>query len=323
VKLNKSKYCLNCNEEINNSNYCSNCGQLNSDKRLTLRQIFKEFIGDYFTFDSKFFKSLVPLLIKPGYLTREYLRGRRVTYIFPLRLYIFTTFLFFFVVTVNTKLDFDKFANGDRPIDSTKVDETNIEKSSLAKNSFEEKIKAKTEQEVNYSVNSTDSTKEINIRGPGFEFSFDDDEKDESPFVRYMNNKGKYLAGFEDGSSLFWKEVINQLPKVMFLLLPLFALILKLLYSRKKILYVEHLVFSLHIHTFIFIMLIIASLIANVYIIFGIIFLIFVYIFLSQYKFYEQSIIKSLFKYFILMSIYLFTLIPAFGVLAFLAFISI
>lgn len=57
--------------------------------------MFHDFLGHYFTFDSKFFHSIVPLVIKPGFLSREYAKGRRVSYILPLRLYIFTTFIFF------------------------------------------------------------------------------------------------------------------------------------------------------------------------------------------------------------------------------------
>ncbi len=324
MKLNKSKHCLNCKEEINDHNYCPNCGQLNSDKRLTLFQIFKEFLGDYFTFDSKFFRSLVPLLISPGHLTREYLKGRRVTYIFPLRLYLFTTFLFFFVATVNTKMDFVKFIKSDGLKDSTKVDKAVKDSLDNEKKSFEELIKSRVNEDVAYSIDSTISSKKVKVSGPGFKFSFNEnDKKEQSAFERYMNNKGKYLASLKDGSGMFWKEVINQLPKVMFLLLPLFACFLKLLYVRRKILYVEHLVFSLHIHTFIFIMLIIVSLISNIYVTFAIIFLIFLYIFLALYNFYEQSIMKSIFKYFILMAFYFISLIPAFVVLVLLAFISL
>ncbi|HDL18667.1 MAG TPA: DUF3667 domain-containing protein [Bacteroidetes bacterium] len=64
---------------------------------MTVRRFLKEFIGDYFTFDAKFFRSLFPLLFKQGHLTKEYISGRRANDIYPLRLYIFTTFLFFFI----------------------------------------------------------------------------------------------------------------------------------------------------------------------------------------------------------------------------------
>ena len=105
MKQNKTTHCLNCGAYIGETNYCHNCGQMNTDKRLTLKQLLHDFFGDYFTFDSKFFRSLFPLLVRPGHLTREYVSGRRVSYVLPLRLYIFTTFVFFFVLALNTKFD--------------------------------------------------------------------------------------------------------------------------------------------------------------------------------------------------------------------------
>lgn len=322
MKLNKSKHCLNCHNEINESNYCPNCGQLNSDKKLSLRQILKDFLGDYFTFDSKFFKSLVPLLIKPGYLTREYINGKRTRYIFPLRLYVFTTFLFFFVVTLNTKLDFDKFTNTDN--DSVKVGTTIIDSNMVSNDEFDTQFQKKLKEDITYALDSSSNGKKVKVKGPGFGFSFDENDTTQSAFVQYINNKAKYLANLgEEGSSRFWKEVINQLPKVMFILLPVFAFILKLIYIRRKILYVEHLVFALHIHTFIFIVLIVAAFISNSYVIFGLILLILLYIFFSQLNFYRQSKRKSIFKFSLLMMFYLFALAPSFGLLAFLAFVSV
>ncbi len=104
-KFLKSDICSNCNTDIGDANYCPNCGQINSHKQLSLAQILKDLLGDYFTFDSKFFKSLGPLVTKPGHLTNEYVSGRRNSYILPLRLYIFTTFLFFLVLSLINAVD--------------------------------------------------------------------------------------------------------------------------------------------------------------------------------------------------------------------------
>lgn len=318
MKLNKSKHCLNCHEEINDSNYCPNCGQLNTDKKVTLKQLSKDFLGDYFTFDSKFFKSLFPLLIKPGHLTKEYIRGKRISYILPLRLYIFTTFVFFFIVTINTKLDFEKFANDYS--DSTANSVASIDTSKTLVDKIQNDLKS----DVVYKIDSSKSKRQTVVVGPAFNLSIDEATDSSSALVKYLNNKSKYLASFGDESGeIFWKEVINQIPKVMFVLLPLFALFLKLLYIRRKILYIEHLVFSLHIHTFIFIVLIISVFIPNFYVVLGLLLVIFIYLFLSIYNYYEQSFLKSFFKFIILLSVYLVTMLPTFLLLAFLAMISI
>jgi len=323
MKLKKSTHCLNCNEDINNSNYCPNCGQMNTQKKLPIKHFLRDFIGDYFTFDSKFFKSIIPLLIKPGHLTREYLDGRRVSYIFPLRLYIFTTFVFFFVITLNTKLDYAKFSNN--MSDSTKTETALADSINKSASGLEDKISSELKKGITYKLDTAaNSGKNIDVEGPGFSFNFTNSEKNNNEFLSYLDNKSKYLAGLgNEGSALFWKEIINQFPKLMFLLLPIFALILKLLYIRNNILYVEHLVFALHIHTFAFILLFITIFFANVYVISVILLCIIIYLFLSILNFYGQSVGKSSIKFCLLIVLYTFALLPSFGLLIFLAFLSI
>lgn len=77
--------------------YCAACGQAAVGDS-TFRHFLHQFLGDYFTFDSKITRSLKPLLFAPGELTVEYMRGRRQRYVPPLRLFIFLSVLFFLVV---------------------------------------------------------------------------------------------------------------------------------------------------------------------------------------------------------------------------------
>lgn len=77
--------------------YCPGCGQAAVGDN-SFRHFLDQFLGDYFTFDSKITRSLKPLLVRPGELTLEYMRGRRARYIPPLRLFIFLSVLFFLVV---------------------------------------------------------------------------------------------------------------------------------------------------------------------------------------------------------------------------------
>ena len=77
--------------------YCANCGQHALDDG-SFRSFAEQFLGDYFTFDSKIIRSVVPLLIRPGWLTTEYLIGRRARYIPPLRMFIFLSVIFFVVI---------------------------------------------------------------------------------------------------------------------------------------------------------------------------------------------------------------------------------
>lgn len=339
----KSKNCLNCNAEINDSNYCHNCGQENSHKHLSVKQLFSDFLGDYLTFDSKLFHSLFPLLFKPGHLTEEYSRGRRNRYIFPLRLYVFTTFVFFFVLTLNNKFD--------ESISEEKAEQTDwqtVSKDSLVKileeysetipNEIRNEIitkldsahsKSKREKESN-SFLHIGSTGDINFDSTASynHFTLNDADFDSSSFMGIMTNhlrkKFQHLSEMgEEGSKVFQKEMINQIPKVMFFLLPIFALILKLIFIRHKIYYLEHLIFSLHIHTLVFLLLTLLLFFENEWFLLGLFLTAFSYLFFAIKNFYQQSLVKSFVKMILLIFSYTLCLIPGFLFLLFLAVVSI
>jgi hypothetical protein len=89
-KYRKETNCLNCGSEVTGK-FCSDCGQENIETRENFFHLAFHTIGDFFHFDSKFFRSMIPLFVKPGFLTQEYWAGRRTNYIHPLRLFFFAT----------------------------------------------------------------------------------------------------------------------------------------------------------------------------------------------------------------------------------------
>jgi hypothetical protein len=316
MNLKKSNYCLNCKASIGDANYCSNCGQLNTDKRLPVKHFLKDLFGDVFTFDSKFFRSIFPLVLKPGHLTNEYLTGRRANYIYPIRLYIFTTFLFFFVVTINTKIDQQNF---DEEESSAKAS-FSADSMEVILNKYNVFIPEGVKDQIK---NDLDSSLVSQKNDSNIKFDFGNSDSKNS-LSQYLNKKAKYLTNMgKEGGTLFWKEMINQIPKVLFILLPMFALFLKILYIRRKILYIEHLIFSLHIHTFIFLYLLLALLLPYWYIILTIILGIFLHLFLSMKNVYQQSIFKTFVKMHLLLFLYFILIIPAFALLALLAMVSV
>ncbi len=88
----KSKNCKNCNYKLE-KNYCSNCGQKDMDI-LKFREILKEFFDDILDLDSRAYRTLKYLLFRPGFLTIEYWKGKRMKYISPFKLILITSFIF-------------------------------------------------------------------------------------------------------------------------------------------------------------------------------------------------------------------------------------
>src|SRR4051812_18977496 len=90
-KVKQSHHCLNCGAVIGEVNYCPHCGQLNHSGKETAFGLLHELVSDFLHFDNKVIRSLIPLLFKPGQLTIEYNKGRRVRYLHPVRLFLSVT----------------------------------------------------------------------------------------------------------------------------------------------------------------------------------------------------------------------------------------
>lgn len=90
--------CLDCGAELVGP-HCHRCGQGAVDRRRPLRALVSDALGDFFSFDSRLLRTLGPLFLRPGFLTAEWVRGRRTRYVPPLRLYVFTAAIFFFVLS--------------------------------------------------------------------------------------------------------------------------------------------------------------------------------------------------------------------------------
>ena len=96
-KERKEKICLNCNAELQ-GRFCHKCGQENIEPKESFLHLLSHLVSHEFHFDSKFFSTAKHLLLTPGFLTKEYMAGRRVSYLDPIRMYIFLSAFFFLVV---------------------------------------------------------------------------------------------------------------------------------------------------------------------------------------------------------------------------------
>jgi hypothetical protein len=327
----KKSNCQNCQYPLlENYIYCPNCGQENSDKLVAFSTLISEVMSNYIAYDSRLGRTIIPFLFKPGLLTNEFIAGKRIKYMHPLRLYFIVSFFYFliFSVVVSKQINVNEPAfsfGGDVKVPSADSIDREIRQeinTALLENealSVEEKRKVdsvlkKIPQSPLVASSKADSVKgrtkekDINVdrllKIPGItpEQVLDSLDQKKSWLNLLLAKQGIKLAN-EKGNTIV-NYLISKASLMMFLLLPFFALILKLFYLRTKRLYIEHIIFTLHIHTFLFFILSSALLIDYIWpneLIFtltGI--LVFVYFLLSFRSVYHQGWFKTLLKMFIL-----------------------
>ncbi len=95
-KEREEKICLNCGAHLT-GRYCHICGQENTEPKETVWGLVSHFFNDITHFDGKFFSTVKCLVTKPGFLSSEYLKGRRASYLHPIRMYVFTSAFFFII----------------------------------------------------------------------------------------------------------------------------------------------------------------------------------------------------------------------------------
>lgn len=213
--------CKNCGHNGSGS-YCSNCGQ----KYEQLSKPFGEILADLFgalNIDSSIFSTLVPFLFRPGFLTTEYIEGRRKKYMSPVRLYLFLSVVFFFIA---------------REASRNPIGESSIVKITHGSDTMKSIISSDSEL---VDILSSDSLY-YGIAHP--EDSLDRQSYEKSERLR------KSILKASGNTDRFINVVYRDVSYIMFVLMPVLALLLLLLFFRKKQYYIEHLLFSVNMHSF-------------------------------------------------------------------------
>ena len=252
-----SDACQNCGTELKGP-FCYYCGQ--PDKRFLrfFPVMIREMFQDVFELDSRFTRTLKPLLLHPGKLTRDYIDGRRFRYTPPIRIYLFASIIFFLLVTLATNLlDLEVTAKEDgtetRHFGVLQMDDDTTGPG--ATNPI---------AEPEGSLADEDELPDIILFGG--EKWHPVDNPVNLPLVparlddwinRELVESPKKAREIEKNPKLIIQSMIDILPTVVFLLLPVFALVMKLFYMFAKRYYIEHLIFSLHNHSFIFVIFIV------------------------------------------------------------------
>jgi hypothetical protein len=276
----KENDCANCGTELEGK-FCHKCGQENLELKENFGHMMTHAISDYFHFDHQFFHTLKPLVFSPGKLTNEYVAGRRVQYLHPVKMYIFISLIYFLLlfksgfepVTVkqtSNKKDTKKEIEADnKQLDSVLRDPS---VPYLAKKAVEQakRVNANRLKDVagDEKVASSGHITTTKTRLPGtshdlsYEAYLTAQEKlpvaeRDNWFERMYNKKSfHYQEKYgEHARDEFFEEIKHNMPKMMFLLLPLCALIFKIAFWSNRKYYVEHLIFTFHLHCFLFLYL--------------------------------------------------------------------
>ena len=320
----KEKNCLNCGTEVT-GRFCHNCGQENIEPKETVWHLVSHFFEDMTHFDGKFFTSLKDLVFKPGFLSKEYMIGRRVRYLNPIRMYLFTSAIFFLIFfslyQINEK---DMKVNS---VFGSKTYEQISKMDPAELSGFTKKIngKALTLQQVKAILDSNSfSIAPGNYRSrKEYDSLLKSGAKKHNWFERklvYKNIelKEKYNSNPKLILSALLNRFMHSLPQMLFVLLPLFAFILKLVYVRRKqFYYVDHIIFTIHLYIFVFLAMLVTfgigklkSLLHWEWLSFlSVIFVlsIFFYFYKALRNFYKQRRAKTIVKYIILLLLFLIT----------------
>lgn len=256
-------HCENCSAQLQ-GHWCAQCGQAAIDYRRSFRYIVVDLLNEFLNWDSKFFATIGLLLVRPWKLTNEFLAGHRVRYVHPLRLYLLASILFFFAVNYwaksihlqPRKLTTDERAAVEVALDKQKLtpeQRAKVERALNMTNMSPEvaatmPAKGKdTTQEESAAAQATPTPKETTT--PLVDLS--PARNPSTPFEKWLETHAKEKIG-EHGTNLqlFVKTLISNLPYMMLCCIPLFALVLKILYIRRKVFYIDHLIYALHIHSF-------------------------------------------------------------------------
>lgn len=345
--------------------FCHICGQENIPPKESFWHLVTHFMYDITHFDGKFFSTLKYLLFRPGFLSHEYLRGRRASYLHPIRMYVFTSAFFFLVFFSMNKQDDVMKINDSTPRVLTAAKQMKrLEKEKadffkdLADTSNDPndriallRMLAITDSDIARLRRDTTYKNKLQTFNQGSNFNLFASSRNDTVYktvAQYDIDQAKLPADKRDNfirkkfrrqnihlrekynndGKAIWTAVFEKFkhlfPQMLFVSLPLFALMLRLLYVRRKqFFYVNHIVFSIHLYCGTFI-IILAGILLNAladamnlgtqWI--GFLFTLagFFYWYKSMRNFYEQRRAKTILKYCLVFFLSMFIWTFLFGI---------
>jgi hypothetical protein len=306
-------HCLNC-DQVLHGKFCAQCGQKAFLHKENFFLLMYELGADYFHFDGKFFASLKALFLQPGKITKEYIDGKRRSYLNPIQMYIFVSAVFFILLSsLTNKFIGDEKADVPKFIENYKIDQA--KRDSIFKFAkYKPSNMGISINDLGFKVNGKVYTLK---QYDSMENALPEAERENFLISKWHKKllaiNEKTLDASTISSEKYPKILVSSLPKAFFFLLPLFALVLSILYRRYP--YLDHFVFSLHFHiigfvfmAFYFVLTSTSSWFDYEITIYAILSGILIYLFISIKKVYQNSMAWTITKFLTLTAVYGFFL---------------
>ncbi|MDE1898937.1 MAG: DUF3667 domain-containing protein [Xanthomonadaceae bacterium] len=270
--------CGNCGSLLKGP-WCHRCGQEAHDPMQRFRGALRDLLEQVLHFDGRLWRTLLPLYFRPGFLTRDYLAGRRVRYVAPLRLMFFLAVIAFFVLRLNVETGPSQSGASDTGRYAAAHSAAGVERRHQAERARIDAALRKPNlpapaqvllQTARWQDDAAADRRLAELGAPvpaasGANARSGAAQASLGPRSMPTDARAAWLlghlrtrlkAGLNDPRR--WLiGVLHLLPQTMLVLLPLFALVLKGVLYGKRRLYMEHLLVALHSHAFVFLDLIV------------------------------------------------------------------
>lgn len=265
TNIEKGKECLNCGQPLQGENYCPRCGQLNDVSRPTTGEMIRESLSNYVAFDGRFVHTMKNLFRYPGKVARDYSEGKRMQYMHPVRIYFLASLLLLFIFQLDDRGKDIVQVQRDEPQarqDSirTQLNQLLVEKEvdSLTSAGVSKAKEATHVKDVSYAKAKRMYVFAASHKGVSASAALDSLRLKHSIWNSFLYEQVVKVENLDNEE--FGKFFFSKLFWVLFLFLPILALLLKMLYFRSSIYYPEHLYFAFYSQAAFFLLMSVAFL---------------------------------------------------------------
>ena len=259
--------CPNCEKEFEKHfDFCPHCGQRNKKLELKLKYFLGDFISSTFNIDSKILLTLRLLIFYPGKLTKMFLSGKRASLVPPVRLYIVISLVYFTLLSLIGSDITQVRSGGKKNVKGDSLEVLSETDAGRLANSLQQG--ADSSQQL---VLADDENMDAVITLDNLDQIFDEEEDSlsvedagkKSKWGKMLQSRLKKLST-DEGKHAFDELLRKYISIGMFVLMPITALIFKLLFYRRTY-YIQHLVFVLHLQSMMYILFILLNLLGFIF----------------------------------------------------------